>query len=61
MTTKEQSISVIESMDDDVSLDNVIDRQYLLRKIELGIAQGDEGDVMEHGEFMAEHEAEYAE
>jgi len=61
MTTKEKAISVIESLDDDVSLDDVIDRLYLLRKIELGIAQADEGDVMEHDEFMAELEAEDAE
>ncbi len=60
MTTKEKAISVIESLDDDVSLDDVIDRLYLLRKIELGIAQADEGDVMEHDEFMAELEAEDA-
>jgi predicted transcriptional regulator len=61
MTTKEKAISVIESLDDDVSLDEVIDRLYLLRKIELGIAQADAGDVMEHDEFMAELEAEDAE
>lgn len=61
MTTKEKAISVIESLDDDVSLDDVIHRLYLLRKIELGIAQADEGDVMEHDEFMAELEAEDAE
>ncbi len=44
MTTKEKAISLIQSLGDDISLDDVIDRLYLLRKIELGIAQADAGD-----------------
>ena len=60
MTTKEKAISLIQTLDDDVSIDDVIDRLYLLRKIELGIAQADAGDVMEHDEFMDELEAEDA-
>ena len=60
MTTKEKAISLIQTLDDDVSLDDVIDRLYLLRKIELGITQADAGDVMEHDEFMDELEAEDA-
>ncbi len=60
MKTKEKAISVIQSLDDDVSLDDVIDRLYLLRKIELGITQADANDVMEHQQFMAELEAEDA-
>ena len=60
MTTKEKAISLIQTLDDDVSLDDVIDRLYLLRKIELGIAQADAGDVMEHDEFMDELESEDA-
>lgn len=60
MTTKEKAISLIQTLDDDVSLDDVIDRLYLLRKIELGIAQADAGDVMEHDDFMDELEAEDA-
>lgn len=58
MTTEEKAISLIQTLDDDVSLDDVIDRLYLLRKIELGIAQADAGDVMEHDAFMDEFEAE---
>jgi len=58
MTTKEKAISVIERLADDVSLDEVIDRLYLLRKIELGIEQADSGDVLEHDCFMDELEAE---
>ena len=58
MTTKEKAISVINSLSDDATLDDVIDRLYLLRKIELGIAQADAGDVMEHDDFMAELDRE---
>jgi predicted transcriptional regulator len=58
MTTKEKVISVINSLDENASLDEVIDRLYLVRKIELGIAQADAGDVIEHDEFMAELERE---
>ena len=60
MTTKEKAISLIQSLGDDISLDDVIDRLYLLRKIELGIAQADAGDVLEHDAFMSELEAEDA-
>ncbi len=60
MTTKEKAISLIQSLGDDISLDDVIDRLYLLRKIELGIAQADAGDVLEHDVFMSELEAEDA-
>ncbi len=58
MTTKEKVLSVINSLDESATLDEVIDRLYLLRKIELGIAQADAGDVIEHDEFMAELERE---
>jgi hypothetical protein len=56
-----QPISLIQNLDEDASLDDVIDRLYLLRKVELGIAQADAGEVMEHEEFMDELEAEDAE
>ncbi len=58
MTTKEKVLSVIHSLDENASLDEVIDRLYLLRKIELGIAQADAGDVIDHDQFMTELEQE---
>ena len=58
MTSKEKVLTVVKSLDDDASLDDVIERLYLLRKIELGIAQADDGDVMEHDQFMAELDRE---
>lgn len=60
MTSKEKAIGVIQKLNDDVSLDEVIDRLYLLRKIELGIAQADADNVVEHEAFMDELEAEDA-
>jgi predicted transcriptional regulator len=60
MTTKEKVINVLDSLEDDVALEVVIDRLYLLRKIELGIAQADAGQTIEHQEFMDELEAEDA-
>jgi len=60
MTTREKVISVANVLDENATLDDAIDRLYLLRKIELGIAQADAGDVIEHDEFMAELEQENA-
>jgi predicted transcriptional regulator len=60
MTSKQTAISVINALSDDVTLDEVIDRLYLVRKIELGLAQADAGDVMEHEDFMTELEREDA-
>jgi hypothetical protein len=54
MTTKEKILGVIESLDDDVSIEQAIDRLYLLYKIEVGIQQADAGLGMEHDEFMKE-------
>lgn len=61
MMTKAKILRVIESLDADASVDDAIDRLYLLRKIELGIAQADAEDVVEHEQFMEELEAENAE
>jgi predicted transcriptional regulator len=61
MNTKDKAIAVINSLDDDVTLDEVIERLYLVRKIELGLAQADAGDVVDHEQFMAELEREDAE
>ena len=60
MTTKEKVISVLDALEDEVALEVVIDRLYLLRKIELGIAQADAGEAIEHEKFMDELEAEDA-
>ena len=56
MTSKEKAIRAIQSLSDEASLDEVIDRLCLLRKVELGLAQAEADDVMEHDQFMAELE-----
>ena len=58
MTTKEEVLSVINSVDESTTSDEVIDRLHLLRNIELGIAQADAGDAIDHDAFMAELEQE---
>ena len=60
MTTKDKVINLLNALEDDVALEVVIDRLNLLRKIELGIAQADAGEVQEHEKFMDELEAEDA-
>jgi hypothetical protein len=60
MTNKEKAIGLIQSLDDDVSLDDVIDRLYLLRKVEMAENQADRDEVTEHDEFMSQLEAEDA-
>lgn len=58
MTNKEKVIGLVQSLDDNVSLDDVIDRLYFLRKIELAKEQAENGEVMEHDEFMNQLEAQ---
>jgi predicted transcriptional regulator len=54
MTTKEKIVAAMQMLPADTSIDHAIDRLYLLKRIERGIAQADAGDVMEHEEFMKE-------
>lgn len=58
MTAKEKILGVIESLDDDVSFEQAIDRLYLLYKIEVGKQQIAAGQFVDHDEFMKELEAE---
>ena len=60
MTLKEKAVSVIRALSDDATIEDMIDRLYLLRKIERGIVQADQGDVQEHDQVMAELERESA-
>jgi len=58
MITKAQAIHLIQSLRDDVSLDEVIDRLQLLRNVEQGLAEADAGDMMEHEAFVEDLRAE---
>ncbi len=52
MKTKDKILSVIKSLPEDISIDEAIDRLYLLWKIEQGLQQADRGEVVDHDEFM---------
>lgn len=56
MTTKEKIRTVINSLDEDVLIDQAIDRLYLLQKIEIGKQQISAGHFIEHDEFMKQLE-----
>lgn len=58
MTTKERVLAAIRRLPDDVSMDDILSTLFLIRSIEIGIAQADAGDVMDHDAFMAQLEAE---
>jgi hypothetical protein len=60
MTTKEKIISVLAGLNDDVSIEQAIERLYLLRKVEIGLEQVNAGDVLDHDEFMKQLENEEA-
>ena len=49
-------LAAIQRLPDDASYEDAIERLSYLRSIEIGIAQADVGDVMDHDEFMAELE-----
>ncbi len=51
MNAKEKILQVIAQLPDDVSVDQAIEKLYLLGKIESGLRQADNGDVMDHDEF----------
>jgi predicted transcriptional regulator len=58
MTTKERVLAAVQRLPDDVSMDDLLSTLFLIRSIEIGIAQADAGDVMDHDEFMAKLERE---
>ena len=52
MSTKEKILSVVQTLPDDVSIDEAIGKLYLLHKVEIGIEQAEKGEVCDHDEFM---------
>ena len=56
MTTKEQILHSIETLPDEATVEDAIERLVVLYKIERGIAQADAGETVSHqevGERMA--------
>jgi predicted transcriptional regulator len=54
MSNKQKILTVIQSLPEEVGIDEAIDRLYLLWKIEEGLRQSDSGELTDHGEFMKE-------
>src|SRR5688500_12150415 len=50
MTVKQQALRAIETLPEDASIEDAIDRLYLLYKIERGMAQADAGQKISHEE-----------
>lgn len=54
MSNKEKILAVIQSLPEEASIDEAIDRLYLLWKVEQGLRQADAGELKEHDTFMKE-------
>ena len=52
MATKEQMLKIIQDLPEDASIEEAIERLYLLEKIERGIAQADAGQTVPHDEAL---------
>lgn len=50
METKQRILKAIEELPDDASVEDAIDRLYLLYKIERGLRQADRGELISQGE-----------
>jgi predicted transcriptional regulator len=50
MGTKQQILKAIEDLPDDASVEDAIDRLYLLYKIDKGIRQADRGELVSQEE-----------
>lgn len=46
METKQQILKAIEELPDDASIEDALERLYLLYKIEKGLRQADRGDLI---------------
>ena len=46
METKQQILKAIEELPDNASVEDALDRLYLLYKIEKGVRQADSGDLI---------------
>jgi hypothetical protein len=58
MTNKQKILNMVQKLPDDVTIDDVLNRIVLLRKIDIAIGQCDRGEVMDHDEFFKQLEEE---
>ncbi|MGM0505846.1 MAG: hypothetical protein ACQER4_01515 [Bacteroidota bacterium] len=52
MTLKQKVIDSIERLPQDASLEDIIERIYFIHKVELGLKQSEQGDVITHEELL---------
>ncbi len=52
--TKEQMVNAIQSLPDDATVDDAMERLYVLAKIQIGLAAADAGDVVSQAEVERE-------
>ena len=50
MVTKEQMLKAIQDLPDDASVEDAMERLYILHKVERGIAQADAGEKVSQEE-----------
>ena len=50
MVTKQQMLKAIQELPDDASVEDAMERLYLLQKVERGIAQADAGEKVSQEE-----------
>jgi predicted transcriptional regulator len=48
VTTKEKAVQAIQALPDDASLEDAMERLFLLAKIERGLQQADAGELIPH-------------
>ncbi len=48
MTTKEKVLQAVQTLPDDASIEDAMERLFLLAKIERGIQQADAGELIPH-------------
>ena len=51
--TKNEIIQAIQELPDDATLEDAMERLYVLAKIERGLAQADAGETISHAEVKA--------
>lgn len=52
MTLKQKVIDSIEQLPQDASLDDIIERIFFIHKVEVGLKQSEQGDVITHEELF---------
>lgn len=55
-TLKQKVLKSIEKLPKDASLDDIMERIYFIHKVEVGLKQSEQGNVVSHEELLKEIE-----